>query len=124
MPRRSAHRRPVLGRYRASSSSPGTARTRGTSRESHRSPPPTVCGSRRPIRPAGRSCDGLGFLNPLLYADAQAQHTFNDITSGNNGSYSAAVGWDPCTGWGSPNGDALLQVLANWNFAQWQTGAR
>jgi kumamolisin len=68
--------------------------------------------------------DGPGFLNPLLYADAQAQHTFNDITSGNNGSYSAAVGWDPCTGWGSPNGDALLQILGNWNFAQWQTGAR
>ena len=67
--------------------------------------------------------DAPDFLNPLLYGDPQAQRTFNDIISGNNGSYSAAAGWDPCTGWGSPNGDALLQILANWNFAQWQTGA-
>jgi kumamolisin len=67
--------------------------------------------------------DAPDFLNPLLYGDPQAQRTFNDISSGNNGSYSAAAGWDPCTGWGSPNGHALLQILANWNFAQWQTGA-
>ncbi len=66
---------------------------------------------------------GLGFLNAVLYSDPQSQRTFNDITSGNNGSYAAAVSWDPCTGWGSPNGDALLQILSIWNFAQWQTGS-
>jgi kumamolisin len=65
---------------------------------------------------------GTGFLGELLYADTQARQTFRDITSGNNGSYSAGVGWDPCTGWGTPDGQALLTVLGNWNFAQWQAG--
>ena len=37
--------------------------------------------------------------------------TFRDITSGNNGSYKAGSGWDACTGWGSPNGAAILQAL-------------
>jgi kumamolisin len=44
----------------------------------------------------------VGFLNPLL---------FNDIVSGNNGSYSAGPGWDACTGWGSPIGSKLLMAL-------------
>jgi kumamolisin len=65
--------------------------------------------------------DGVGFLNQLLYGDASAQQTFNDIVSGNNGSYSAGPSWDPCTGWGTPNGDRLLQVLGTWSFAQIQT---
>jgi kumamolisin len=51
-----------------------------------------------------------GYLNPLLYA-AAAEKTFHDITSGTNGGYSAAPGWDPCTGLGSPNGAALLIAL-------------
>ena len=63
---------------------------------------------------------GTGFLNAVLYSDPLTQQTFRDITSGNNGSYSAGQGWDPCTGWGSPGGDALLQLLGIWNFAQWQ----
>lgn len=66
---------------------------------------------------------GLGFLATVLYGDTSAQQTFKDITSGNNGSYSAGTGWDPCTGWGTPNADALLQILGIWNFAQWQTGS-
>jgi kumamolisin len=65
---------------------------------------------------------GVGFLSDLLYTDTQARQAFHDITSGNNGAYSAAAGWDPCTGWGSPDGQALLTVLGNWNFAQWQVG--
>jgi kumamolisin len=36
---------------------------------------------------------------------------FNDITSGNNGAYSAGRGWDACTGLGSPDGTALLKRL-------------
>jgi hypothetical protein len=28
-----------------------------------------------------------------------------------DGAYSAGPGWDPCTGWGSPKGAALLQAL-------------
>jgi kumamolisin len=66
--------------------------------------------------------DGTGFLNLVLYGDTSAQRTCNDIVSGNNGSYSAGPGWDPCTGWGSPNGDRLLQVLGTWAFAQVQAG--
>ena len=65
--------------------------------------------------------DGVGFLNLILYGDTSAQRTFNDILSGNNGSYSAGAGWDPCSGWGSPNGDRLLQILGTWVFAQTQT---
>lgn len=36
---------------------------------------------------------------------------FRDITSGDNGAYSAGPGWDACTGLGSPDGSALLQRL-------------
>ncbi len=64
---------------------------------------------------------GTGFLNLVLYNDTSAQQTFNDITAGDNGAYQAGPGWDPCTGWGSPNGDRLLQVLGTWVFTQTQT---
>ena len=50
----------------------------------------------------------LGFLNPRLYALGAGLH---DITSGDNGAYSAGPGWDPCTGLGSPDGEALLAAL-------------
>jgi len=50
-----------------------------------------------------------GFLNTALYAKGTGG--FHDITSGNNGSYTAQSGWDACTGWGSPNGRALLGIL-------------
>ena len=49
-----------------------------------------------------------GFLNPILYADPSA---FRDITSGNNGAYKAASGWDACTGLGSPIGTAVVAAL-------------
>jgi len=52
----------------------------------------------------------LGYVNPLLYV-AKAEAAFHDITSGNNGDYSAGPGWDACTGLGSPNGSALLAAL-------------
>jgi kumamolisin len=64
--------------------------------------------------------DTVGFLNPVLYEDASAQATFRDITDGNNGNFSAVTGWDPCTGWGSPHGGDLLDVLGTWAFAQVQ----
>jgi kumamolisin len=65
---------------------------------------------------------GTGFLNLALYSDTSAQQTFNDITVGNNGAYEAGPGWDPCTGWGSPHGDRLLQILGTWVHAQTQPG--
>jgi kumamolisin len=52
----------------------------------------------------------LGFLNKTLYGGT-AGKTLHDITSGNNGAYQAAMGWDACTGFGSPNGQQLLTAL-------------
>jgi hypothetical protein len=59
-----------------------------------------------------------GFLNPTLYK--YGPRICNDIRFGNNDSsyppdapfYTAAVGWDPCTGWGSINGLRLLAAIA------------
>jgi kumamolisin len=53
----------------------------------------------------------IGFLNPLIYSQAVEASGFHDVTEGNNGSFSAANGWDPCTGLGSPNGAQLLAAL-------------
>ncbi|MEV6486469.1 S53 family peptidase [Streptomyces sp. NPDC051576] len=51
----------------------------------------------------------LGFANPALYT---ANGTgFHDITSGSNGAYSAASGWDFTTGWGSYNAATLATKL-------------
>jgi kumamolisin len=56
----------------------------------------------------------FGLLQPSIYAAAkpgQATTGLRDITTGNNGGYSAAAGWDPCTGLGSPDGQALVTLL-------------
>ena len=55
----------------------------------------------------------LGFINPALYTiglGADYDTDFHDITSGSNG-YSATKGYDLATGWGSPNGVALINAL-------------
>jgi kumamolisin len=52
----------------------------------------------------------VGFLNPTLYASC-ASGVLNDITVGNNGAYAAGVGWDACTGLGTPSGNKLLHAL-------------
>jgi len=57
----------------------------------------------------------LGWLNPLLYSDAVSK-AFNDITSGNNPGcgtqgFPAAAGWDPVTGWGTPNFGKLKNLM-------------
>ncbi len=51
-----------------------------------------------------------GYINPLMYT-ASAEGALHDITTGNNGAYSAGPGWDPCTGLGTPDGDQLLTAL-------------
>jgi kumamolisin len=56
----------------------------------------------------------VGFVNPALYAHAAVG--FTDITSGDNAAlgaqgYPASAGWDPCTGLGVPNGEALKTKL-------------
>jgi kumamolisin len=53
----------------------------------------------------------IGFLNPLIYKQAVEASGFHDITQGNNGAFSAAKGWDPCTGLGSPDGVPLESAL-------------
>ena len=53
----------------------------------------------------------VGFLNPLIYGSLAGKGLFNDVSSGNNGAYSASAGWDACTGWGSPSGAKLLKAL-------------
>jgi kumamolisin len=51
----------------------------------------------------------VGFINPTLYATPAA---LNDITQGNNGSFAASIGWDACTGLGSPNGTKIAALFA------------
>ena len=55
----------------------------------------------------------VGFINPTIYPLAVASQTtyFHDVTTGSNG-YSALVGYDLATGWGSMNGAALINDLA------------
>ena len=56
----------------------------------------------------------IGFLNPTIYnqnVTSSYATNFHDITSGNNGTYSAITGFDLATGWGSPT-PALITALA------------
>jgi kumamolisin len=56
----------------------------------------------------------VGLLQPTLYAGVTHGKTgagLRDITSGNNGAYNAAAGWDACTGLGVPSGVTLLAAL-------------
>jgi hypothetical protein len=63
----------------------------------------------------------IGFLNPSIYTLAQTANFssyFHDITTGNNFNsyspdlFSAVAGYDLVTGLGSPNGQALIDALA------------
>lgn len=51
----------------------------------------------------------VGYLNPILYSGLGPD--FHDITQGDNGSFKATIGWDPCTGFGSPDGEKILTGL-------------
>ncbi len=54
----------------------------------------------------------VGALSSLVYSQvAPVNGTFHDITNGNNGTFSAAPGWDACTGWGSPIGSVIASAL-------------
>jgi len=65
----------------------------------------------------------LGFLNPLLYQmHQQSPEAFTDVTTGSNRctedgcfasckGYSAAEGWDPVTGLGTPNADKMITYV-------------
>jgi kumamolisin len=53
----------------------------------------------------------VGPLHGDLYGGAGAAGC-RDVTNGDNGQYHAATGWDACTGWGSPRGEALFDALS------------
>jgi len=63
----------------------------------------------------------VGFINPAVYAigkGPQYDLCFHDITIGNNfwpgssNNFPAVLGYDLCTGWGSPTGSNLINTLA------------
>jgi subtilase family serine protease len=68
----------------------------------------------------------LGLVNPAIYQIARGpryHQAFHDITTGNNTvqfppttitGYQAAPGWDPVTGWGSPDAQVLIPLLARY----------
>lgn len=71
---------------------------------------------------ANNNAPPVGFLNPLIYAIGTGSNydgDFHDITVGDNPnagggtytSYSDVVGYDLVTGWGSPNGQNLINAL-------------
>jgi subtilase family serine protease len=71
----------------------------------------------------------LGFVNPAIYRIGRSpsyHRAFHDITTGTNTvqvtgrtitGYHAAVGWDPVTGWGSPDAQVLVPLLAHYASA-------
>ncbi|MGO8796214.1 MAG: protease pro-enzyme activation domain-containing protein [Candidatus Sulfotelmatobacter sp.] len=64
---------------------------------------------------ASNNESSVGFFNPALYdigVGATFATDFHDITNGSNGGYSAVVGYDLVTGWGSPQGVNLINALA------------
>lgn len=67
----------------------------------------------------------LGSVNPAIYRVARGssyRRAFHDITTGSNvlslpwpggmGGYQAGPGWDPVTGWGTPDAQVLVPLLA------------
>jgi subtilase family serine protease len=64
----------------------------------------------------------LGFVNPAIYRIGRtSRHAFHGSTAGNNSvsfpphtiaGYHAGRGWNPVTGWGSPNAGVLVPLLA------------
>ena len=72
---------------------------------------------------AGRQ---LGFVNPAIYQIARGSsyhRAFHDVATGNNTveflpttitGYQATPGWDPVTGWGSPDAQVLVPLLARY----------
>jgi subtilase family serine protease len=75
----------------------------------------------------------LGFVNAEIYAIARGpeyHRAFHDVTTGDNSvlwstgvftGYVAGTGWDPVTGWGSPDAQYLIPLLARTAGAGTQT---
>lgn len=68
---------------------------------------------------ANSNAPSAGFLNPTIYGigtGSTYDTEFHDITGGSNNNglgqqYNAVVGYDLVTGWGSPNGQSLINTL-------------
>ncbi len=63
---------------------------------------------------SGGATSTLGFINPTLYTIGEGPNydtDFHDITSGGN-TDGTTIGYDLSTGWGSPNGNNLINALA------------
>ncbi|GAC1405203.1 MAG: hypothetical protein NVSMB52_19030 [Chloroflexota bacterium] len=60
------------------------------------------------VRSAGRLIYRAG--NSPAYGSV-----FHDITVGSNGTYHAGPGWDPVTGWGTPDVAALAAKVVEWS---------
>ena len=60
------------------------------------------------VKPAGKLLYRAG--NSSAYAA-----DFHDITTGSNGTYHASVGWDPVTGWGTPDVANLAATVLAWS---------
>ena len=68
----------------------------------------------------------LGFVDQAIYAIARSpsyHRAFHDVITGDNSvfwptrlftGYQAGPGWDPVTGWGSPNAQILVPLLAHY----------
>ncbi len=68
----------------------------------------------------------MGFIDPALYRigrSASYHQAFYDVVTGTNTvnlaggtvtGYQAAAGWDPVTGWGSPNAQRLVPLIARY----------
>jgi kumamolisin len=58
----------------------------------------------------------LGFFNPILYEKLGPAGVLRPVLIGHNGTtemsgYCAGPGWNAATGWGSPDGERILQAL-------------
>jgi hypothetical protein len=75
---------------------------------------------------AATNGDTIGFLDPIVWTIGQGagyDTAFHDITTGSNpsgttvptefaGSFTAMTGFDMVTGWGTPNGQGMINALA------------
>ena len=72
---------------------------------------------------ASQGHPAIGFPNPAIYAIGKGSYStyanlFHDITTGNNFDsqnptrFGATIGYDLCTGWGTPRGSATIAALA------------
>jgi subtilase family serine protease len=70
----------------------------------------------------------VGFINPAIYQIGKGSGyamAFHDITTGNNansssaGKFNAVLGYDLCTGWGTPTGNGLVSALLDYAGPTW-----